>query len=471
MSSKPGSKLTHSLAFRLTLWYAVVFVGSLCIAFTVIYFLLALEFRDRTDRDLEKQVSHFSAMLAIKDLESVKEAALIETQADGEKEVFMRLLVPNGEVFLSSSRAYWRDLKVNAKAIRRLLEGERVVKETVSLPHAGRDVRTIYGFIGPGVILQYGQSLDANKRFLKALVRIFLVTLAVLFFLAVVIGWLLSKRALAGVAAVTLTASRITSESLQERVVVEKQYGDEIDRLAATFNTMLDRIEDLVTGIREMSDNIAHDLRSPITRIRGLAEVTLTTGATPGEYETMAGNTIEECDRLLDMINTMLLISKTEAGVGHLHLETLEVAAIVKEACELFGPLAEDRQVVLTCKAVGPYTFRGDVKMIQRMISNLMDNAIKYTNPSGEVRVTVVQLKDHPTIQITLADTGTGIDTQDLPLVFNRFFRCDESRSLPGTGLGLSLARAVARVHGGDIEVTSRKEQGSTFTVTLPVQP
>ncbi len=471
MSSKPGSKFSHSLAFRLTLWYAVVFVGSLCIAFGVIYFLLALEFRDRTDRDLERQIIHFSAMLAIKDLESVKEAALIETQAAGEKEVFLRMLAPNGEIFLSSSRTYWQDLKVNAKAIRRLLEGERVVKETVALSDAGRDVRTIYGFIGPGVILQYGQSLDANKRFLKALVRIFLATLAVLFVLAVVIGRLLSKRALSGVAAVTLTASRISSESLQERVIVEKQYGDEIDRLAATFNTMLDRIEDLVTGIREMNDNIAHDLRSPITRIRGLAEVTLTTEATPGDFETMAGNTIEECDRLLDMINTMLMISKTEAGVGHLHLETLDLAAIVEEACELFGPMAEDRQITLTCHAAGPFMFRGDVKMIQRMISNLMDNAIKYTHASGGVQVTVDRLKDNPTIQITLADTGTGIDARDLPLVFNRFFRCDESRSLPGTGLGLSLARAVARVHGGEIEVTSRKEQGSTFTVTLPVQP
>ncbi len=468
MFSKLGSKFSHSLAFRLTLWYAIVFVVTLCIAFTVIYFLLALEFRDRTDRDLERQINHFSAMLAIRDLESVKEAALIETQAAGEKEVCMRMLLPDGAIFLSSSRSYWRDLKVNAKAIRRLLEGELVVKETVTLPDAGQDVRIIYGFIGPGVIMQYGQSLDSNKRFLSALVRIFLVTLAVLFVLAVVIGWLLSKRALSGVAAVTLTASRISSESLQERVVVEKRHGDEIDRLAASFNTMLDRIEDLVTGIREMSDNIAHDLRSPITRIRGLAEVTLTTEAAPGDYETMAGNTIEECDRLLDMINTMLMISKTEAGVGRLHLETLDIAAIVKEACELFGPMAEDRQITLTCHTVGPFTYKGDLRMIQRMISNLMDNAIKYTQADGVVRVKVARLKDNPAIQVTLVDTGAGIGAQDLPLIFNRFFRCDESRSLPGTGLGLSLARAVARVHGGDIHVTSRKGRGSTFTVTLP---
>ncbi len=471
MFSKLGSKFSHSLAFRLTLWYAVVFVVTLCIAFTVIYFLLALEFRDRTDRELERQINHFSAMLAIKDLDSVKEAASLETQAAGEKEVIMRMLVPDGTIFLSSSRSYWRDLKVNAKAIRRLLEGELVVKETVVLPAAGREVRIIYGFIGPGVIMQYGQSLAANKRFLSALVRIFLVTTAVLFVLAVVIGWFLSKRALSGVAAVTLTASRISSKSLHERVVVEKRQGDEIDRLAATFNTMLDRIEDLVSGIREMSDNIAHDLRSPITRIRGLAEVTLTTAASPGEFETMAGNTIEECDRLLDMINTMLIISKTEAGVGQLHLETLDMADIVGEACELFGPLAEDRQIDFTCQATGPFSFSGDLKMTQRMISNLMDNAIKYTQAGGEVRVKVARMQDNPAIQVTLMDTGTGIRPRDLPLIFNRFFRCDESRSLPGTGLGLSLARAVARVHGGDIHVTSRKGQGSTFTVIFPAPP
>ena len=468
MFSKMGSKFGRSLAFRLTLWYAAVFAGTLCIAFAVTYFLLAMEFKERTDRDLEKQIGHFSAMLKIKDIEAVKESAFIETQAAGEKDVFVRMLAPNGEIFLSSSRSYWRDLKVNPKAIRRLLEGELAVKETVTLPNTRRDVRTIYGFIGPGIILQYCQALDSNQRFLGALVRVFTVTLVVLFVLAGIVGWLLSRRALSGVEAVTLTARRISSESLQARVVVARRQGDEIDRLAAAFNTMLDRIENLVTGIREMSDNIAHDLRSPITRIRGLAEVTLTTGATPGEYEAMAADTIEECDRLLDMINTMLMISKTEAGVGRLQLVTLDMAAIVQEACELFRPMAEDRQINLTCHTSGSCKFQGDARMIQRMIANLMDNAIKYTPADGRVQVSVFEKRDHGAIRVTLSDTGTGIDAVDLPLIFNRFFRCDESRTLPGTGLGLSLARAVARVHGGDIEVDSQKGQGATFSVTLP---
>ncbi len=468
MFSRLLNRFRHSLAFRLTLWYTVLFSVSLGIAFTVVYFILVLEFMERTDRYLEKQINHFSAILAVKEIEDVKEAAFIETKTSGEKAVFIRMLAPNGEIFLSSSMSYWRDLKVNSKAIRHLLEGQLSVLETVTLEKAGRDVRIIYGFIGPGVIMQFGQSLDSNKRFLSALVRIFMVTMAVLFILAVIIGWLLSKRALAGVAAVTLTAGRISSESLQERVVVEKRHGDEIDRLAAAFNTMLDRIEDLVVGIREMSDNIAHDLRSPITSIRGLAEVTLTTGATAGEYENMAGNTVEECDRLLDMINTMLMISRTEAGVVNLHLEKLDMQKIVQAACELFGPLAEERQVNLTCNTVGYSLFLGDLRMIQRMISNLIDNAIKCTGAAGKVRVQVRRSDDGATL-VNIEDTGLGISEADLPLIFNRFFRCDESRSLPGTGLGLSLARAVVRAHGGDIQVTSHKGQGSTFKVVLPV--
>lgn len=469
MFSNPVRKFSRSLAFRLTLWYAVVFVATLCLTFTIIYILLSLELSERTDRSLERQIDHFTAMLAIKDLESVKEAALIETQTAGEKDVFIRLLLPSGEAFLTSSMSHWRDLDINPKSIRRLLEGDLTVKETVTLQDPERAVRIIYGFIGPGIIMQFGQSVAGNMRFLAALVRIFAAAMAGLFLVAVLIGWFLSRRALAGVAAVTHTASRISSESLQERVIVAKRHGDEIDQLAAAFNTMLDRIEALVTGMREMSDNIAHDLRSPITRMRGLAEVTLTTAATPNDYENLAADTIEACDRLLDMINTMLLISKTEAGVGQMQLEDLDLAEIVSEACALFSPLAEDRQITLVCHAPEPLVTTGELKMMQRMIANLMDNAIKYSDNGGQVRVSAEKVNNPNQLCISIQDSGHGISAADLPLIFKRFFRGDQSRSLPGTGLGLSLARAVARAHGGDIQVTSDPGKGSVFKIVIPV--
>jgi signal transduction histidine kinase len=230
---------------------------------------------------------------------------------------------------------------------------------------------------------------------------------------------------------------------------------------------MLDRIQTLVTGIREMSDNIAHDLKSPITRIRGISEVSLTTGASEKEYESMAASTIEECDRLLDMINTMLVISKTEAGVNKLDTQEMDIAAVVRDACELFQSPAEDKDLRLICDAPGNFSISGDNRLIQRMIANLLDNAIKYT-PVGESIEVAVQPQNTHAVVITVKDNGVGIGDEDISRIFERFYRCDPSRSQAGTGLGLSFARTVARVHGGDIAVTSIPNQGSTFTVTLP---
>jgi signal transduction histidine kinase len=229
---------------------------------------------------------------------------------------------------------------------------------------------------------------------------------------------------------------------------------------------MLDRIQALLTEIKEMSDNIAHDLRSPITRIRGIAEVTLTTGKSLGEYEAMAASTIEECDRLLDMINTMLMISKAEAGVDHLTREEIDLAKVVQEACKLFEPTAEDKGIALGCHLPGESHILGDTQMIQRMLSNLLDNAIKYTPPGGSVRVSVSE--NDGQVVVSIKDTGIGISPRDLPHIFERFYRGDESRSQSGIGLGLSLARAIARSHGGDIATASTPNQGSTFTITLP---
>jgi len=234
-----------------------------------------------------------------------------------------------------------------------------------------------------------------------------------------------------------------------------------------TFNQMLDRIEKLVTEVKEMSDNIAHDLKSPITRIRGLAEVTLTTGKALGDYENMTSSTIEECDRLLDMINTMLLISKTESGVDKLARDKIDLSEIARGACDLFGPMAEDNGVTLTCNAPSPSPLFGDPRMIQRMLANLLDNAIKYTPSGGTVSVSVSE-NEKKGLVATVRDTGIGISESDLPRIFERFYRCDQSRSKPGIGLGLSLARAIARAHQGEITVTSRLNQGSTFTLTLP---
>jgi heavy metal sensor kinase len=312
--------------------------------------------------------------------------------------------------------------------------------------------------------------MENQSRFVELFKKLFLVTMSGLIILAALIGWLLARHAVAGVRAVTHTARNIAEGTLDQRVPI-KGRGDEIDQLATTFNQMLGRIQILVTSIREMSDNIAHDLKSPITRMRGMAEIALTTGKSINALEDMAAGTIEECDRLLDMINTMLFISKTEAGVGHLEVVDLDLAAVVRNACELYQPVAEDKNVDLACKVDAQCLIRGDARMIQRLVANLVDNAIKYSSAGTQVAVALVTDSQNG-VRLIVRDAGVGISAKDLPHIFERFYRSDTSRSPgqpdAGVGLGLSLAQTIARAHGGRIEVVSRPSHGSTFTVYFP---
>jgi heavy metal sensor kinase len=459
-------KLGSTLAFRLNLWYAGIFAVCSCVAFLLFYTLITSVLQERIDQELLGQAQRFSALLATEGIEAVNNSAVIEAQAAGVKKVFFRLLNLTGDAFSSSNMSYWKDIGVNVGAIEPLLRSSDPVFETVVIPNRSEQVRILYARLSPTIIVQIGQALESQSRFVEAFKRIFIITMSVLIFLAAGVGWFMARRAVSGVEAVTRTAQMISGGSLQERVPVKRR-GDEIDQLATTFNQMLDRIQTLLTEIKEMTDNIAHDLRSPIARIRGIAEVTLTTSKSLSEYENMAASTIEDCDRLLDMINTMLLISKTEAGVEKLSREEVDIAALIRKACELFQPIAEDKDVGLAYRPPEETFLLGDTRMLQRMLSNILDNAVKYTPPGGKIEVSLTESKSRDAI-VSVSDTGVGISDADLLHIFERFYRCDRSRSQPGTGLGLSLARAIARAHGGDITVTSTVNQGSIFTITLP---
>jgi len=454
-----------TLAFRLTLWYAGIFTVSSCVAFLLFYLLITSVIQDRTDQELMGQVNRFSTLLAAEGTKSVQNAAVIEAQAAGVKKVFFRLLSQDGQAFSSSTMAYWEDITIRETAIQALLHGSDHVFETITIAGRKDEVRILYAMLSPSIILQVGQTMETYSRFFDAFKGIFIATMTFLILLAAGVGWFMARRAVSGVEAVTRTAQKITGGSLEERVPV-KQRGDEIDQLATTFNQMLDRIQVLLTEIKEMSDNIAHDLRSPVTRIRGIAEVTLTTAKSLHEYESMAASIIEDCDRLLAMINTMLLISKTETGVDKLACEKVSIAGLVQEACELFEPSAEDNGITLSCSVPGVSELAGDARMLQRMLANLLDNAIKYTAAGGVVTVSIAE--NNTQVLVSVKDTGCGISPADLSRTFERFYRCDQSRSKPGIGLGLSLALAIARAHGGDITAASVPNQGSTFLVTLP---
>jgi heavy metal sensor kinase len=469
MSSNRKTKLTRTLAFRLTLWYGGIFAISCCVAFLLFYMLITSVIREGTDQELMGKAENFSALLASDGIKAVKRVAMIESQAAGERKIFFRLLSSRGDVFASTNMEYWRDISVRNEAIRDLIQGKRYVFDTMVIPDRKDKVRILYAVVGPGVILQLGQSMEHRTRFIEAFRKIFAATMAGLVILAALIGWFMAKKALSGLGNVTRTARLISGSALEKRVPISGR-GDEVDQLAVTFNRMLDRIQALVKEIKEMSDNIAHDLKSPITRIRGLAEITLTTETSLDGYRGMAGNTVEECDRLLDMINTMLFISKTEAGVGDFERQEMDLSRVVRDACNLFQPLAEESNVGLEQDVPDTCPYYGDIRMVQRMISNLLDNAIKYTPAGGNVEVSL-HSEGSQSATLSITDSGMGIPPDDLPHLFERFYRGDPSRTQTGAGLGLSLALAIARAHGGDIQVSSRPGQGSTFRVNLPTSP
>ncbi|MCG6910671.1 MAG: HAMP domain-containing protein [Deltaproteobacteria bacterium] len=467
MFLKRAIDIRRTLAFRLTLWYASIFTLSACIAFLIFYIMITALFQERTDRDLLKQVGLFTAMLNAEGINAVERLAEREAQASGEKKIFFRLLYPTGISFSSSNMSFWRNIGVNRASIEEIMSGSAYVYETITIPEKRQQVRIIYSAIGSGIIMQLGHSMENVTGFFQALQKVFIPVVLALIFVSAGVGWFMARRALSGVGAVTRTARKIAAGSLEERVPVQGR-GDEIDRLASTFNAMLDQIGKLVTGIKEISDNVAHDLKSPITAMRGTAEVALTTGKSRGDLERMGAEVIESCDRLLDMINTMLTISKTEAGVGDLHKRELDVDAVVREACELFEPMAADRRIDLSCDAASGAHIIGDVAMIQRMVANLLDNAVKYTQPGGRIALSTGSNRNGMAV-ISIRDTGVGIPEENLPHIFDRFFRGDPSRSTLGSGLGLSLVKAVAEAHSGSVRVNSEVAKGSHFEVTLPV--
>jgi heavy metal sensor kinase len=461
------SNLWRTLAFRLTLWYALFFVLSAAIVFMLFYMLIAAVIEQRTDDDLLARRNELAGIYVVQGVDMLQRTAAFQAQAAGEKKMFIRLFYKSGVVFYSSNMTYWKQIGINRSAVETLLTSGKHVFATQALPGRQYHARVIYARISSTIILQMGYAMEDRVRLLQVFRQIFLVTVSALLILAVAGGWFLASRALSGVAMVISTARQISEDDLITRVPVSPRHN-EIDRLAITFNRMLDRIHRLVTGIRQMNDNIAHDLRSPIARIRGIAEVTLTNTQNIEEFQKMAASTIEECDRLMDMINTMLTISRTEAGMNPEKCMPVDICSVVGDACELFQPLAEDKTVSLELHMSGVHYVHGDQRLLQRMVANLVDNAIKYAKPGGHVTLGLTP-HGHNRIQLTVADDGIGIEDQDLSKIFHRFYRGDRSRTLGGAGLGLSFVQAVTRAHGGSIEVQSTVNEGTCFTIDLPL--
>jgi heavy metal sensor kinase len=457
------SRFRHSLGFRLTLLYIVTFTLSIFIGSFIFYQLMISKIQVRTDKFLQAKMKEFSSLLSSKGLAALEDEMVRDSEAMGIDKVLFRLITPEGKEIVTSNPSLWKGVGISRIVLNSLAE-KGPVFETLKLPDWTYKVRILYGIAGPGKILQIGQSLEEDELFLESFKEVFGAVMVILLTFAALGGWFMARRSLSGVEKLTQTAMAITGGAMEKRVPLTGR-GDEIDRLSGVFNHMLERIQSLIVGMKEVTDNVAHDIKSPITRIRGLAEITLVGGKTLDEYRAMAANTIEESDRLLKILNTMLQISQTEAGAVSLNLSEMDVSSLIEEACDLFQALAEEKGLSLEVTTSRPCLVRCDKNRLQQALINLLDNAVKYT-PSGKITISADQ--DDTKVMISVRDTGVGISTDEIPHLFDRFFRADKSRSVPGSGLGLSLVRAIVHKHGGAIRVSSSPGIGSTFTIDLP---
>lgn len=464
MSSKNRRKPWKSLAFRLTFLYASLGFATLIIVSLVSYVFLNSALQRELDQELLNEVTEYAALLKTQSLDVLRDVLARETMSEGTDKVFHRILDSAGNEIFATEMASWREIPVSRTHVLAAAAGRTAFESLMPATRAD-PVRIIYGPIGEGWVLQIGLSTTRDLEMLRQFRQVFLLATILFTLCSIMLGAFMARRALRGVQEVTQTARNISAGNWGSRVPVSDR-SDEIDELAQAFNEMIDHIQALIRELREVADDIAHDLRTPITRMRAAAESALDRGELPDQHQESAASLIEECDHLLTMINTTLEISQTEAGASRIHPESVDISGLIEEVADLFRTAAEDKQVALDCDDCPGLRTQGDPQRLRRAFAHLLDNAIKYTPSGGSV--TIHCANENESVRVSIEDTGIGIPQENLDKIFDRFFRVDPSRSQSGNGLGLSLARAIFRAHGGDLTVDSVPGHGSTFVATLP---
>ncbi|CUW42844.1 integral membrane sensor signal transduction histidine kinase [Brucella vulpis] len=304
-----------------------------------------------------------------------------------------------------------------------------------------------------GMRLLVGRDLGEPERFRDLIRNSLVLALGIMGVGALLIWLFVGRRALKRIDDVSRASQRIMDGDLTGRLPVNGS-GDEFDRLSGNLNVMLARILELNEGLKQVSDNIAHDLKTPLTRLRNRAEEALGGEKVEPEYRAALEDIIGESDQLIRTFNAILMISRLEAGYSSENLDDMPVAPIMRDVAEMYEPVAEDAGVTLTLGALDDVALHINRELVGQTVSNLVDNAIKYAGGEGRTAtVTLLMEKDAQWVRIVVADNGPGIPADKRDHATERFVRLEESRTQPGSGLGLSLAKAVMKLHGGALRL------------------
>lgn len=283
---------------------------------------------------------------------------------------------------------------------------------------------------------------------------------------AVLGGLLLARQSLRPVTASIEQAKQLNPADLSARLP-RTGADDELDRLAATINRLLDRLADYHQQIVRFTADAAHELRSPLAVMRAAIEVTLQETRPAIEYQEVLGTLAEQCDRLTSLVNQLLLLATADSGQVSVLLESVDVSQLVSEIVEMYEPLADEAGISLRCEVAGPLMVSGDPDRLRQLVGNLLDNAIKFSAPRGGI--TARASSDTDRAVVTIADTGSGIPPDRVAHIFERFYQADPGRSSNGFGLGLSICRLIATAHQGSVELVHNSTRGATFAIRLPL--
>jgi signal transduction histidine kinase len=459
LASHPGDRISQALGLRLAAWYLGTFLASTLVISGLTYGLLASLLESRDHDLVQSTLREYATRYQAGGLPALARAIEIEQRSGTREPLFVRLVGPFQDVLLYSLPEAWgafdlADLPGGADAIWAQVRARdrNAVLEVASIN------------VGGGSVLQVGKTSETRQQLLANFRRVMIVGVAAALMIGIVGGVFLTRSTLKPLRDLRDAVTRIlTTGQTDDRVPV---YGNEdaVDELSDLFNAMLARITTLIAGMRNALDHVAHDLRTPMTRLRVTAESALATNDPVRQREALS-DCLEESERVLAMLTTLMDISEAETGTMKLNTSPVEIAKVAAEVRDVYEDSAEAAGLVFTVDVPEGLVVVADRDRLRQAIANLVDNAIKYTPRGGRIDVRAERAPN--AVEIRVSDTGPGIPERDLPRIFDRLYRGDQSRTTRGLGLGLSLVRAYVEAQGGTVSVQSRPGGGSTFTIRL----
>jgi signal transduction histidine kinase len=458
-------RLRQSLAFRLAIQYALVFALSSAALFGALYWLLAKALDERERDALVRQAEEFAANFERGSIATLRTRVDNDASASG-RSFFVRLIRPDGVPVYEKWPIDWVETQVEKIPFGAFTYQRQI--QTVRIPqNALQDYTIATRQWANGWQLQVGRLLDSRAVLLLPLRRVFAAVSAAALFLSIAVGTILAWRATQPLRAVSATARRILETGDLSARVPGPTGSGELAVLVRQLNTLFDKNATHVRVLRETLDNLAHDLRTPLTRLRGTAELAMHDAGDPVEARGALADCVNESDRVLHLLEALLDISAAEAGALKLNRDRIDLRTLTERAADLYREVAEEKRIAITLEQPVAIEIEADSIRLGQAVNNLLDNALKYTPAGGKVTLAVHDEARAAVISVT--DNGPGVPAGEREAIFRRLYRGDASRSQRGLGLGLSMVRAIVEAHRGSVEVSDAPGGGARFAIRVPL--